>query len=836
MIDTTMKRVLALAGVAALTLATGVHAQDEDKGPGYFLEEIIVTATKVEKNAQDVPVAVSAYSGQALQDSGVQDIRELSAIAPSLVANRSQTATNASFSIRGVGTSSQNFGLESSVGLYIDGAYRARQNSIVNNLVDIEAIEVLRGPQGTLFGKNTPSGAISMRTVKAGHDPNAFVEVTAGDRGQFNFSAAGNVSLVEDVLAMRATFFSAKQDGYIEDVNFGKDVLNDRNRLGGRVQFYWTPTDNFDMRVIADYAEINEICCGTITRLSNITAIGRTDPLTGGPVFGSDALLTAFGGTIISGDRFDDYVTALNFLPVSSNNDAGLSIEMNLDRENYTLTSITAVRDFSSFDHIDADFSNVSILDDTNDAEQSSFSQEFRFTRPLGDRGNIVAGVYYFSQDLDNNSQLDLGTFTSAFLTADPQLAALINGINAVSAATGGALPLAADAFPSNSYALDSMKQEHESFALFAQADFDLSEDFILTAGIRYTDEEKKIDGRFTNSPLGPAPDFAAIPVNLFLASTGMPFDPSVFAPIYAPGWGLYTIPSLAPRPDVQETLKDDQVTGTLKLTWFPSDSTMVYASYGTGYKSGGTNTDRIATIFPPIFNAETSESAEIGLKADFDAQNVRLNVAVHNTQFEDLQSNAFAGAGFNLQNAGKADTYGAEIEVWWKPAQSTDIQAAFVHNIADYDDFELGTCWVATPFHFGTPDPGQVNPALPVCDRSGGRVPSNPENTAFLAVRQEFQVADSTAAYIRGEFSYQSDTMTDGNNEPLKLRDSFTNVNLRVGFLFDEHDAELTFWTRNLTDERFYETVFDVPVQAGKLNAYPHEPRSYGVTFRKNF
>ncbi len=807
----------------------------QDNEPGYFLEEVVVTATKVERNAQDIPVAVTAFTGAALNESGIRDIRELSAIAPSLIANRSQTSTNASFSIRGIGTSSQNFGLESSVGLYIDGAYRARQNSIINNLVDIEAVEVLRGPQGTLFGKNTPSGAISIRTVKPSHETNAFVELQAANRAQFNLSAAGNVSLIEDVLAMRATIFTGSRDGYVDDLFLGEDTLNDQDRQGGRLQFLWTPNDMFDARLIFDYAEIDEVCCATLTRLSNLTAFGRTDGM-GGPVFGSDAALTQLGGTIFSGDQFEDYVTALNFLPESSNEDAGITLEWNYDFDTFTLTSITAFRDFKSFDNIDPDFSNVDLLTDTNDAEQNSFSQEFRITRDLGERGNLVAGVYYFEQDLDNVSQLTLGAATDPFLTQDPTLAGLIAGINAVSAATGGALPTAATAFPATQFANDAMRQDHESYAIFAQADFDLTDNLVLTAGIRYTEEEKKILGTFTNDVIGPAPDFGAIVQNLGLAGAGQPFDPAAFAPIYAPGWGLYTQPSLSPRPDLDDTLEDDQITGTIKLTYFPTDSSMLYASYGTGFKSGGTNTDRIATIFPSIFGAETSEALEVGAKIDFDDQNLRLNFAAHVTNIDDLQANSFSGNGFNLQNAGSAETYGAELELWWKPTASTDLSLALVHNIADFDEFLLGTCWVATPFHTGIADPGQNDPNLPVCDRSGDRVPSNPENTAFVTARQEFKVGANTYAYVRGEYTYQSDTMTDGNNEPLKLRDDFSFVNLRVGFLFDSIDAELTLWARNVTDERFYETVFDVPVQDGKLNAYPHEPRSYGLTFRKNF
>ena len=827
--------------LAFAVLACGAAAAQD-----VLIEEIVVTAQKREQNIQDVPVAVTAYSGHYLQESGIKDIRELAAIAPALTSSQSQNATTASFSIRGIGTSAQNFGLESSVGLYIDGVYRARQSAIINNLVDIEAIEVLRGPQGTLFGKNTPSGAITMRTVRPGFAPNAFVEVTAGDFGLLNIAAATNLPLIDDVLALRATVFSGRRDGYVSDLALGDDTINDRDRAGGRLQLYWTPNERFDARLIADYAEINETCCAALTRQGNVTAFGRTDGM-GNPIFGSDALLLQLGGTVLSGDRFDDYVMSLNRLPHSSNNDAGVSLELNYDFDKVTLTSISAYREFDSFDRIDADFSNVDILTDTNAAQQNAFSQELRLGGEFGERVTYVAGAYYFTQDLDNVSTLDLGSATSPFLSADPLLAQAISGINLFSPP----FPAVADPFPANAFARDDMRQDHESWAVFAQADFELSDAFVLTTGLRYTDEQKELLGNFTNGPMGPPPDFTQIVTVLTLVQMGLldPADPnnaptllSAFGPTYTPAWGLYTQPALAPQADLDETLNDDQLTGTLKLSWFASDTTMFYASYGTGYKSGGTNTDRINPIFSQTFGPETSKAFEVGMKADFPVQNLRLNVALHNTQVEDLQANAFTGNGFNLQNAGNADTYGGEFELWWTPTESFRLQAYYVYSIADFEQFVNGTCWRATPFHTGTVDPGfdtssgAFDPTASVCDRSGDRIPDNPEHSFFLAATRSFEIGNSTTAFVRGEYSYISDTMTDGNNDPLKLRPSFENLNIRFGLLFDSIDAELSIWGRNVTDEAFYETVFDVPVQDGKLNAYPHEPRTWGVTFRKNF
>ena len=596
-LTSTIRAVLPI-GFAAL-LSAETLAQE------VLIEEIIVTAQKREQNMQDVPVAVTAYSGELLQESGIKDIRELANIAPSLRSSQSQTSTTSSFGIRGIGTSAQNFGLESSVGIYIDNVYRSRQSSIINNLVDVEAVEVLRGPQGTLFGKNTPSGALLIRTVRPDHDYNAFAEITAGEFGLINLAAATNVSLSQDVLALRATVFSGQRDGYVSDINFGDDQINDRDRFGGRLQLYWTPNDKFDMRIIADYSEIDESCCATVTRLNNF--IGDAGP-------GTDAAIAAppplgLGLPVITADRFDDNVVTLNELPRSTNEDSGLSVEFNYDFANATLTSISAYRAFDTTDFIDADFGAAQIVFDTNVAEQQSFSQELRLGGEIGESGNYVVGLYYFTQDLDNVSTLDLGVHADPVLSQDPGLQFVINTINDFSAATGGAYPMAAAAFPNGAFASDDMRQEHESYAVFGQVDFPLGEQFLLTAGLRYTDESKDMNGTFTNSPLGPPPDLSVEPPGAILttfARIGLfqmdptnpaglnPADPddrqvilAALGPTYVPGWGLYTQPSLAPQGNVVANIDDDRVTGTLKLTWFTTDNAMLYASYGTGFQPG---------------------------------------------------------------------------------------------------------------------------------------------------------------------------------------------------------------------------------------------------------
>lgn len=838
-----------------------VLSQEADVDEGQRLETITVTAQKRAQNLQEVPVSVTAFTGDEMAESVIKDMYDLKTNVPGLGAFQSQSATNSSFSIRGVGTSSQNFGLESSVGLYVDGVYRARQNSMINNLVDIEAVEVLRGPQGTLFGKNTPSGAILIRSVAPSHDgDDSFVEATVGNYGLLNLSGATSFSAIEDVLAFRVTAFSSDRDGTVNDVganNFGEDVLNDRNRWGTRVQALYTPNDDVSVRVIADYSEIDEICCGALSILSNAQATdvpGR---------FGSDALLGSplFNATILSGpNAFSDRNVALNHLPVSTMEDSGVSIDINWDLDdNYSLVSVSAIRNFDSFDFIDADFGDASIITTTNQGEQSSFSQELRLDYS-SEKLNYIVGAYYFQQDLDLQYILSADSGFQTFYEAavypavlaspfGPGLQALVAGLNGLSAATGGFIAPAASPGASNVTFPHTAEQEHESYALFGQFDYKFNDEFTLTAGLRYTDEEKDLRNTFSElntagQQVTPA-DFAAAGASLFnigaALQTGQPINPddlNTIAPLQAPGWGLPFIGAItSSRPDINEVLSDDQITGTLKLSYQPSKGTLYYVSTGTGYKSGGTNTDRIGSQFTPLFDAEKSKSIEFGIKRDFPEQNFRINAAVHKTDVTDFQANTFTGTGFNLQNAGDLKTSGLELEATWLPTDTIEVNLAYAHTKAEFETFERGNCWLSSTFHSNTPDPGRIQPTDQFCDRSGDRLASEPEDYAVLKVKKDFELSDNIYAYLQAEYSFIGDTVTDGSSDPLHVQESYNLLNLRFYINFDEQDMDLIFWGRNVLDEEYINgSTFNVPIQDGKIDGYASEPATYGITLKKRF
>jgi outer membrane receptor protein involved in Fe transport len=782
---------------------------------------------------------------------------------PGLIVGQSQTATTSNFAIRGIGSTSNNFGVESSVGLYVDDVYRSRQSSIINELVDINAVEVLRGPQGTLFGKNTPAGAILIRSVAPSTDSReAFIEATAGDLGLFRISAGSNFTLSDNV-AVRATIFSSQRDGYVDDDNFGKDFHNNRDRFGVRLQLGWEPSDSFDMRIIADYAEVDETCCVALSRVDSLFSRAS---LSGAPVNGTDAIFLALGGTvytdfpypqpfldgleaafpqgtIVTGAGFDEFRTSYDSAPISKNEDSGLSVAFNKTFDNgMTLTSVSAYRAFNTFDSIDGDFSNTPIFIRTNDSEQTSFSQEFRLAGEFGDGGNWVVGAYYFGQEISNLTVTDAGLgFNPYVLATNPDLVALMAGASQTIALVNSQLPpdqqlpQVVAPYSADSIAVNDFEQDQDGYAVFGQVDFPLGEKFALTLGARFTDETKKITGIFTDSSVGPPPDIAGMTAALIAASQGQPFDIFAFLPISAPNvsWGNYQLTELSPRPNINAKLEDDKTTGTAKLTWFVSDDSMLYASYATGFKSGGTNTDRIDPSIDTIFNAEDSTSIELGYKAVLGP--VRFSAALYQTDFDDFQANTFTGTGFNLQNAGEVEIKGFEIEGTWRPTDNFELQAFYAHNEAEYISFPVGTCWTTTPFHTGLPDPAPPGPDPVQCDRTGDPLPYNPEDRAFLAATQDFAVGNNNL-WIRAEWSYASDQFTDGDLDPLTQQDSFNIVNLRVGLDIDAWNSTVTVWGRNITDERWYHGSFDAPIQLGRMNSYPSEPSTFGLTFQMNF
>ncbi|MFZ9585808.1 MAG: TonB-dependent receptor [Pseudohongiellaceae bacterium] len=827
------------------------------------LEEITVTAQLREENIQQVPLAVTAVSGKTLDEASLKDVVEMMTSVPSLLVGTNQSSSTGNFSIRGVGTGAQNFGLESSVGLYVDGVYRARQSSIINQLVDVEAVEILRGPQGTLFGKNSASGALLIRTVKPSDEQNGFVDVTVGNLSLVNFSAAGNFQLGER-LSARSTVFTSNRDGFV-DAGLG-DELNDRKRWGLRQQFLYEGDDDLSVRLIADYAKIEEVCCAALTVKDSLFASDRRNGTA--PIPGSDAIVQQLGGTIYRTGTFDDYRMSLNQLPRSEATDSGLSLQVDKRLGNLDFVSISALRTFDTDDSIDADFTNVDLASREYGADQRMLSQEFRLSSDASERVRFLGGLFLYRQDIDSNDFLSLGTRLPNYVVAAApntlgKLVAAQPLLPFINQAWGTKFPtsFAPVVVPGNRIH-DSSDQQHEAVALFGSVDFDLTDQLQVNLGLRYTDESKTMKSTFRESVPTPGPtalnvtavgtafaiaeaqykrllgappgDGTGVTHNAVLAGLNpAPFIPALGV-LFQPGWATCSVTArFCPRPDIDATLDDERVTGNAGLSYRPADSTLVYVSYGTGYKSGGTNTDRIGLGFDTVFNAEDTTNVEIGVKHDFSSA-LRLNLAIYDMQVDDLQTNTFTGTAFNLQNAGKVDVNGVEAEVWWSPMEGLDTRLAYAYTDATFNDFEKGNCQISNIFHTGAPAEAAQKDSKGYCNRNGDRVGNVPEHFTSLNVAKQFRVAEYDAQ-IAVEYVYYSDAIMHSNNDPFAAQGARSLLNINA-MLQTAGGYELLLWGRNLADESWFGTVFDTPLQDGKLSAYPREPRTYGLSLRRRF
>ena len=805
------RSILSAAIVLSFASAPAVHAEQ------MVIEEVIVTAQKREQSLQEVPIAISAFDQQFLDDAGIDDILELQFFVPGLTIYNNQSPAQTNINIRGVGTAGNSLSLESSVGVYIDGVYRSRQSSSIGDLVDIERVEVLKGPQGTLFGKNTASGAVQFLTVKPNlENREGFFEVQGGSEDYRNFKGAINVPLVPGTSAIRVTGSRTERDGYMKNLATGND-LNNRDRYSLRGQFLFDNGDGFTARIIADVSELEEQCCaasnifdGPGDTIAGFLAAGGTLPPAGNLpgasfVLPLDFVASAVGYTgvpVVLADRYNEDVVAQNIDPYADIRESGLSAEFNWEvSDTMTLTSVTAFRAYDADDFVDADFNALDILNPSGGTtEQDTFSQEFRIAGTYSDRINYVAGAYFFDQEINRQNRLGLGTVANLLLTGGLPTSFFVGGaaacplIGISEAVCNGA------AFPAGEYADSISTQEQKSWAVFAQADIDISEQLVLTAGVRYLDEEKDMNVTFTES-------------------------------IFTPVWGAFT--PLSPFvPDVDnETFEDTAVTGTLKLSYFFSEKVMGYVSWGRGYKSGGTNIDRIspATGAPLLFDPETSDSIEVGVKGDFFDQRLRINASAYQTDFEDFQANSFVGTGFVLQNAGKIQSSGFELDAQALINSWLTIAGGVANVDAEYDSFVGGAC-IRTPYGA---EPDANDPNFPTfCDVSGNRVGSTPEWTYYASLITERQMGEGFL-YGRLDYNWRDEMFIGNDNDPNKATDSFGIANVKVGYRFNDDRYDVAIWAKNAFDEDHRTSAFNSVIREGSLTGYHLEPRTVGITLR---
>ncbi|HEY8616345.1 TonB-dependent receptor [Phenylobacterium sp.] len=783
------------ASAAVIAFACSAH-QAQAQAPasaGAEVEAVIVTAQKREQNLQDVPIVVTVVSGQQLQDAGVRDVKDLQVLTPGLSVTSSTGGAQTSIRIRGVGTIGDNPGLESSVGTVIDGVYRARSGVAFNDLGELERIEVLKGPQGTVFGKNTSAGVINVITKAPEFDFSAAAELSAGnyDHRSASVSVTGPIS---ETVAGRLFAARRVRDGFYHVSNGAGPSTQDRNDDQDvstvRGQLLWLPTDTVSLRFLADWTKRDEHCCLNVT-----TLVGPTGAII-------DAL-SADAGTLRPADPF----RRLAYANRESNQkieDRGVSLQADWElNDEVTLTSITAWRDWDNRQANDIDFSSADIWYRPDDgrtfAKFETFSQEVRLAGSSGPIDWLVGGFY-------SDEQLDTSAFTPYGTAYETYFGLLLSGganPNTVSALTG--IPAGQNYIPGQG-SLDAYDHSTKGWAVFTNNTWHITDALELTFGLRYTEETKKVTSRYSNTA----------PANACAAAIARPIPAAARSALCAPG----SDPAFNNITTRQER-SEDRLGGTVKLSYRFNPSLMTYVSYASSHKSGGFNLDRArfapGQINPDTsFAAETVESFEAGFKSNLGSSLV-LNAAAFDQTFKDFQLNTFTGISFVVASIPKVTSKGIDLDfVYRTPVEGLTFNGGVTYAVTQYGNF--------------VPGPG-VGPRLPTSRLSYAPLWSTSWSAAY-----ETDLSDTMKLRASLSSRYTSRYNTGSNLDPLKNQKPLTIYNARVGVGAADERWTLELFAQNLTNEDYYQVVVDQPLQSGTYAAFLGAPRTVGVTLRSRF
>lgn len=821
--------------------------------------EIIVTATKRAQTLQDTPVAVTVTTAETIERAEIRDLIDLQTVTPSLRVSQLQNSSNTTFIIRGFGNGDNNIGVEPSVAVFIDGVYRSRSAGQIGDLANISRVEVLRGPQSTLFGKNASAGVISVITREPQFEFGGAVSATYGNYDQIVLQ--GNVTgPITNSIAFSLEGNYNNRDGFVEAVGFD-DKVNDRNRWSARGQLLFDNDGALRLRAIGDYQKIDEICCYAGNLLAGPTAAA---------VFG-------VGGALVPQDLFADR-TFLNRLPRNEIESYGGSLQADLELGALTATSITSYRELTNVFLQDVDFTSADFINELRDQKVETFTQEFRITSDFDGPLNFLVGGFYFKEDVNQVSSIINGADTRGFFNL----------------LAGGALPVveAQLGFPAGSIfaqgpsTVENFALQNENYSFFGTVDFEVTDRLTLTGGINYTNDKKDFQlSQVSTDPLAnvnlvdafivggiaqalripPAQvtpaviqGFAGNPATapIFQAITGQALNPAT-NPLLALQ-PLQFLPPFLNIPNAVEPgrTRDDDISYLARASYNVSNALNVYFTYATGYKPSSVNLSRDSRPTPAEFTAGPRGSAilapsspirdaglivpnlrtgtrvagpeeatviELGLKASWPG--LTVNLALFDQKLENFQRNIFTGTGFALVNAGEQSTRGFELDTTIQPVDPLVFTFGLTYLDANYDDFS------GSPFG----------------DLSGTRPPGIPEYTISTSATYTHDLGNSGNQLIgRVDYYHESSVfILEGLlgfptiEQGLAVNRQFQReVNLVNGSLTLAMDngIEVTGFVRNLLNERYILSIFDGVAQAGTVSGYPNQPRTYGVTARFKF
>jgi iron complex outermembrane receptor protein len=816
--------VLAISGV----LASAAGWTQAANPP--VLTEIVVTAQKREQNIQDVPISVIALSAQQLKDAGVTDIKNLQALTPGLTVTSTTSENSTTARIRGIGTVGDNPGLESSVGVVIDGVYRPRNGVGFGDLGEIEQIEILEGPQGELFGKNNDAGVINIVTKRPSSTFGVTAEATGGNYNdrETNASVTGPIG---DISAARFYAGYQKRDGFLNvDTGPGpnsSDSTDNRNMYTMRGQFLVTPAGTVNFLVIGDYSKRNESCCGAVQAADGpfsgiINALASIPPLGGetGAVGVANPPLSPFNRQAYANQPITQQIR-----------DMGVSGELDWDLGPAKLTSITAWRDNTIVAGNDIDYSGVDLVQEpTDEGNQTDFKQASEEIRLAGKSGPLdwLVGGFFSSEILTSNTaiyagndfDLYVGGVASASVGANPPNFLLIPGY------TGQ--PPGGTFVPGISGEADYYHQTSKSYAFFTNETYNIVQGLDVTAGLRYTSEKKTDTSNYVDPDGGSG-------CGRLLNSAASGLNPASPEYQFLFGYGCATLfnPFFAGK-TTSQSLSEGNVSGTLKLSYRFTDDVMTYVSWANGYKAGGFNLARVTAVagpegaltpnFDTEFPRETVQSYEVGVKSMLANRTVRLNASIFDQQYTNFQMNTYTGIQFVVSSIRKVESKGAEFDsAWATPVSGLSLSGGVTYaftNITEFgDSLSLFAPNEATSLN-------RLNDRLSFAPLWSGV--AGAAYTVPLPASLEFRASVSE--------KYSSSYNTGSDLDPRKMQGGYGLLNARLGLGSQDGRWTVEVWGANLADKGYYQVAFDAPFQFNQIDAFLADPRTFGITVRTKF
>jgi iron complex outermembrane recepter protein len=836
----TNRRLPLRQGVAlALAISAGmasVPSWGQQAATQPALTEIIVTAEKRSENIQDVPISVIALSAKQLKDAGVTDIKDMQVLTPGLTVTSTTNESSTTARIRGIGTVGDNPGLESSVGVVIDGVYRPRNGVGFGNLGEIEQIEVLEGPQGELFGKNNDAGVINIITKRPSTTFGVTAEITGGNFNDREVSASVT-GPIGSMSAARLYVGYQKRDGWM-DVDTGagpntNDRANDRNMFTLRGQYLITPSDDLDVLFIADFSKRNEVCCdavatdlgpfaGVANALASVPALGGTPGATA---------IAANGG----------YQAYSNYPWGQQVRDMGLSAQLDWNFGAAKLTSITAWRDNTVEAGNDTDYTAIDILwepdNNSNQTDFKEFSQELRLAGKSGPLDWLV-GAFYADETLNSTQSLYAGNDFDLYVGG---LAAAAGGNPNPFSVPPYGLPLfptltgkpPGDTFvPGVAGYSDDFRQNSKSFAVFSSETLNITNGLDLTGGFRYTHEKKSLQSNYFDTDGGAA-------CGSLLSSPGLPSiatNPALaneYAFLLGYGCSVVFNPFFAKLPDNQ-SLSENNLSGTIKLAYHFNDDVMTYLSFADGYKAGGFNLARVtnpaaanplAPVLDTSFPKESVNSFELGIKTTLLDKTLRLDAALFDQQYKDFQLNTYTGILFVVSSIPHVSSKGAEFNVAWAtPLSGLSLSTGVTYTFTNITEFGNSLYLFA---------PNTADPYLP---RLNNRLSFAPLWSGVAGATYTVPISSSLQFHMSANEKYNSSYNTGSDLDPRKIQGSYGILNARLGVGATDDKWSVDAWGANVADKYYYQVAFDAPYQFNQIDAFLGAPRTFGLTARIKF